>query len=154
MADPVSITASVLTLATTACQAVKSLYGTVERYQGRDRNLQALHGELAQVDNILTSLSKVTFIDESLWSLLAGPIKRCSRICVEFERAMKTFSNGKPKASFMDWAKLEFKRGTITEFTDEIAGYKSTITVGLGIINMLVLCRSPEQTCSNESPKA
>ena len=139
MADPLSITASVLTLVTTACQAVKSLYGTVERYQGRDRNLKALYAELEQVSNILTSLSKVTHIDESLWSLLSGPIERCSRICIEFEGAMKTFSNGRPKASFMDWAKLEFKKGTITEFTDEIAGYKSTITVGLGIINMLVL---------------
>jgi hypothetical protein len=49
---------------------------------------------------------------------------------------MNTFSNSKTKVGLRDWAKMEFRKGTIAEFTDRIAGYKSTITVGLGIINL------------------
>ncbi|KAF3027229.1 hypothetical protein E8E12_000351 [Didymella heteroderae] len=48
---------------------------------------------------------------------------------------MERFSQ-KTKASFCDWAKLEFMRGDINEFIDTISGYKSTIAVGLGTITI------------------
>ncbi|CVL00283.1 uncharacterized protein FMAN_09787 [Fusarium mangiferae] len=37
---------------------------------------------------------------------------------------------------FRDWAKMEFMTGDINEFMDRLAGYKATISVGLGIIVM------------------
>ena len=50
---------------------------------------------------------------------------------------MKEF-RGKSKTSLLDWAKLEFMRGDINEFIDTIAGYKATISVGLGVVTMQV----------------
>ncbi|KAM5463500.1 Essential protein Yae1, N terminal [Microsporum audouinii] len=42
----------------------------------------------------------------------------------------------KPKIGILDWTKLKFKKGDINESTDTIAGCKSTISVGLGIITL------------------
>ncbi|PGG96336.1 hypothetical protein GX51_07866 [Blastomyces parvus] len=71
----------------------------------------------------------------SILALLQGPIGRCSQVCREFEQSMKIFS-GKSKMGFRDWTKMEFMKGDINEFIDTIAGYKSTISVGLGTITM------------------
>jgi hypothetical protein len=95
-----------------------------------------LRAQLEEVWNILSALEKVTDVEESLWLLLQGPIDRCKEICPDFEEAMNSFCKSKTKVGLRDWAKMEFRKGTIMEFIDRIAGYKSTITVGLGIINL------------------
>jgi hypothetical protein len=47
----------------------------------------------------------------------------------------------KSKTGFRDWTKMEFMRGDINEFIGTVGGYKSTISVGLGIVTMLVVLR-------------
>src|SRR5690349_12103644 len=123
MADPLSITASVVTLVTVTIHSVKSLHGTVSRFKGRNRTLQRLENELQGIIDILNSLKEVADAEVSISKLLRGPIDRCSEVCKEFEQSMETFSK-KSKAGFLDWAKLEFMRGDINEFIDTISGYK------------------------------
>ncbi|KAF4170008.1 hypothetical protein CNMCM6936_005153 [Aspergillus lentulus] len=135
MADPLSITASMLAVITAAVQSVKSLHGTVRRFKDRDKSLRRLQNELEDLTSILGSLGEVMNADMSMLTLLQGPVERCSQICREFEKAMEIFSR-KSTTGFRDWAKLEFMRGDINEFIDNIAGYKSTISVGLGTITM------------------
>jgi DNA repair ATPase RecN len=137
MADPLSITASVLAVITAAVQATNSLCETVKRFKDRNKTLRRLQDELGDLANILGSLTKVTNDEATTLTLLQGPIERCSQVCREFEQSMEVFS-GKSKTGFRDWTKMEFMRGDINEFIDNIAGYKSTITVGLGTITMLV----------------
>jgi hypothetical protein len=137
MADPLSITASILAITTAAVQSVKSLNDTVSRYKGRDRTLQRLQNELQDVLGILDSLKEAILAEASVSALLKGPVGRCSEVCQEFKQSMLSFSE-KSKTGFRDWAKLEFMRGDINEFIDTISGYKSTIAVGLGIITLYV----------------
>ncbi|KAA8646130.1 uncharacterized protein ATNIH1004_007556 [Aspergillus tanneri] len=137
MADPLSITASVLAVITAAVQSTKSLYETVKRFKDRNKTLRRLQVELEDLTNILDSLTQAVNAESSMLALLQGPIGRCSQICHEFEQSMKVF-NGKSKTGFRDWTKMEFMKGDINEFIDTIAGYKSTISVGLGTITMLV----------------
>ena len=137
MADPLSITASVLAIATVAVQSVKSLNETVSRYKGRDRTLQRLQNELQAVSGILDSLKEAVLAEASISALLKGPVERCSEICREFEQSMLSF-NKRSKTGLRDWAKLEFMRGDINEFIDTVSRYKSTIAVGLGIITLYV----------------
>ena len=137
MADPLSITASALAVATAALQSTKSLYETVKRFRDRNKTLKRLQDELEDLTNILTSLIQVINAETSVLKLLQGPIDRCSQVCREFEQSMKVFS-GKSKAGFLDWTKMEFMRGSINDFIDTIAEYKSTISVGLGTITLLV----------------
>ncbi|KAK1712235.1 uncharacterized protein BDZ83DRAFT_638791 [Colletotrichum acutatum] len=135
MADPLSITTSVLALLTTAAQSVKLLVETVNRYKGRDRTLSRLQAELEAFLRILDALHKVVETESAMMVLLKDPILRCSQLCNDFEKAMRVFS-GKSKVGFRDWAKMEFMRGDINDFLDALSGYKETISIGLGTITM------------------
>ena len=132
-----SITASVLAVITAAIQSTKSLHETVKRFRERNKTLRRLQDELADLTNILNTLTQVTSVETSMLALLQGPIDRCSQVCREFEQSMEVFSR-KSKTGFRDWTRMEFMKGDINEFIDTIAGYKSTISVGLGTITMLV----------------
>lgn len=135
MADPLSISASLLAVITAAIQSTKSLYETVQRFKDRNKTLRRLQDELKDLTNVLNSLVKVIEVETSVLSLLQGPIERCSQVCSEFEFSMKRFDSSS-KMGFRDWAKMEFRRSDINEFIDTIAGYKSTISVGLGTITL------------------
>lgn len=105
------------------------------RFKGRDKTLQRLQDEFEDLVKILDMLKGNSQRDSSMMALLAGPIGRCSQLCVEFNKSMSEFT-GKPKAGFRNWAKLEFRRGDIHNFIDTASGYRSMISVGLGAINL------------------
>ncbi|KAL4733494.1 hypothetical protein BDV11DRAFT_210170 [Aspergillus similis] len=138
MADPLSITASMLAVITAAVESVKSLHSTVKRFKDRDKTLRRLRNELEDLTNILGSLGDVINADMPMLALLQGPVERCSQLCREFEQAMEVFGR-KSATGFRDWAKMEFMKGDINEFIDNIAGYQSTINVGLGTITIINL---------------
>ncbi|KAF3482190.1 uncharacterized protein GIQ15_04949 [Arthroderma uncinatum] len=135
MADPLSITASIVGITAVALKATKSLYEMVKRYKCRDTSLRRLQNELEDFTNILNSLIEMSDAEPSVLKLLEGPIERCSQVCSEFEQSMEEFAR-KPKIGILDWTKMEFKKGDINEFIDTIGGYKLTISVGLGIITL------------------
>ncbi|KXX73059.1 hypothetical protein MMYC01_210529 [Madurella mycetomatis] len=135
MADPLSVSASVVAVVTAAIQSAKSLAATVKRYKDRNKTLQRLQHELEDLTNVLSSLKDAANSDSSILALLEGPVERCSQVCREFEDAMEKFS-GKSKTGLMDWAKLEFMRGDINDFMDTLASYKSTIMIAVGTITI------------------
>ncbi|KAL3449169.1 hypothetical protein BJX65DRAFT_272967 [Aspergillus insuetus] len=135
MADPVSITASVLAIITAAIQSTNALRETVRRFKERNKTLGRLHHELEDLSKILNSLKHAVDTDASVLALLQGPIKRCSQLCDEFEDSLKVFAT-KSNTGFRDWTRMEFMKGDINEFIDTLAGYKSTISVGLGTITL------------------
>lgn len=139
MGDPLSASASVLAIATAAIQSTKSLCAAVQRYKARDKTLNRLYGELEDLVKVLSSLEQAFELEAPVWGLLKGPISRCCQTCREFEVAMERFG-GKSMTGLRDWAKMEFMRDDISGFIDALAGYKSTITIGLGAITMLVAC--------------
>ena len=97
--DPLSITASVLAVITAAIQSTKSLHETVKRFGECNKTLRRLQDELADLTNILNTLTQVTSVETSMLALLQGPIDRCSQVCREFEQSMEVFS-GKSKTGF------------------------------------------------------
>lgn len=150
MADPLSISASLVALITAAVTSVKTLHGTVSRFKGRDKTLGRLQDELEEAITLLNSLNDVVHAEVAMAELLKGPIDRCNKVCDEFRQSMETFGK-KSKTGFRDWTKLEFMRGDINEFIDMISGYKSTISVGLGLITMFVIIFSPSISLANLS---
>ncbi|KAJ5166219.1 uncharacterized protein N7482_005000 [Penicillium canariense] len=135
MADPLSITASVLAVINAAVLSTKSLYEAISRFKVRDKTLRRLQSELQDLTRILDSLKQVADAEAAMLELLQGPIDRCSQVCHEFEESMESFWR-KSKTGIRDWTKMEFMRGDINEFIDIISGYKSTISVGLGTITI------------------
>ncbi|EXA30552.1 hypothetical protein FOVG_18081 [Fusarium oxysporum f. sp. pisi HDV247] len=133
--DPGSITGIGLAIVPLAVQSIKSLKNTVTRYKGRDKTLARLYHVLEDLDNILEVLERAVESEASTRALLEGPVSRCNLLCREFETAMQAFGE-KSKLGFRDWTKMEFMTGDINEFMDRLAGYKATISVGLGIVTM------------------
>ncbi|CAI6100596.1 unnamed protein product [Clonostachys chloroleuca] len=107
MADPLSVTASIVALVTAAIQSTKSLNAAVKRYMERDKTLRRLQTELDDLTKVLEAFNAVCNLESSVMSLLEGPVSRCSQLCRDFEATMNA-----------------------------LGGYKSTISVGLGTITM------------------
>lgn len=133
--DPLSIAASEIAIVTAAIQSARSLKDTVTRFKERNKTLAQLQHELEDLSNILDVLKGAFDSGVSTVPLLKGPVSRCNQICRKFDTAMQAFS-GKSKIGILDWTKMEFMNGDINEFMDTLAGYKSTISVGLGTITM------------------
>ncbi|KAF5231055.1 hypothetical protein FAUST_9496 [Fusarium austroamericanum] len=133
--DPGSIAGVGLAIVLLAVQSIKSLKDTVTRYKGCDKTLARLYHVLEDLDSILETLEQAICSEALTRALLEGPVSRCSLLCREFETAMQAFS-GRSKMGFRDWTKMEFMTGDINEFMDRLAGYKSTISVGLGTITI------------------
>ncbi|KAJ5153765.1 uncharacterized protein N7500_009204 [Penicillium coprophilum] len=135
MADPLSISVSLLAVITAAVQSTKALRETIIRFKDRDKTLARLQNELCDLITILDSLEQVIGTEAQMLALLKGPIERCAQVCRDFEKSMQAFGS-KSKTNFKDWTKMEFMRGDIHEFIDTISGYKSTISVGLGTLTI------------------
>lgn len=138
MADPLCIATSVLTVVIEAIQSTTSLTETIKFFRERNKMLRRLYDVLEDLIIILNALKEVCHSGSSILLLLRGPINRCSQLCCEFENSMKEFSR-KSKAGVRDWAKMEFMRGDINEFTVTLTGYKSTMLIGLSTITMSVV---------------
>ena len=78
MADPLSVTASVLAVITAAVQSTRSLCETIKRFKDRNKTLRRLQDELEDLGKILDSLIHVINAEASILALLQGPIDRCS----------------------------------------------------------------------------
>jgi hypothetical protein len=152
MADPLAFTTSIIT---NSIKSTRSLCEAIKRYKGRDRTLGRLQDEVEDLSSILDKLRQVTDNETSILTFLQRPIERCSQVCREFEKSMERF-RGKSKTGFLDWTKMEFMRGDINEFIETLEGYKSTISVGLGTITLLVvilILLSPLLTFSLDKPQ-
>ncbi|CAG9953428.1 unnamed protein product [Clonostachys rosea f. rosea IK726] len=57
MADPLSVTASIVVLVTAAIQSTKSLNVAVKRYMERDKTLRRLQAELDDLTKVLEALN-------------------------------------------------------------------------------------------------
>ncbi|KAH7014492.1 uncharacterized protein B0I36DRAFT_299420 [Microdochium trichocladiopsis] len=140
MADPVSTAASVIGVVAVALQAVKLVHDAVERYKGRDKAMAQLSAELGELLAMLAAAHDTAALDPAGLALVRGPIEHCTKICTEFRDTLDDFyKKGSPSSSSMsrrDWARMEFKKGTLNEFTDTLASYKSTLQIGLGTIVM------------------
>lgn len=137
MADPLSISVSVLAVVTAAIQSTQSLSAAVQRYKNRDKTLERLGHEVEDLIKVLGLLEDAVTSDAPILAALKGPVDRCSQVCREFEEAMEKFG-GKSKTGLRDWARMEFMKSDINDFMDTLANYKSTILVGLGTITMSV----------------
>ncbi|KAH6973961.1 hypothetical protein EDB80DRAFT_513192, partial [Ilyonectria destructans] len=128
----------------------RSLKDAVNRFKDRDKTFTRLQHELEDLANILNALKEAIDNGVSMMALLQGPVSRCNQVCCEFENTMREFS-GKSSLGFRDWTKMEFMRGNVNDFMDILAGYKATISVGLGTITMSVTYLMIQDTAYNLS---
>ena len=149
MGDPLSIASGVLALSIFAFNSSVSLYESVQSFQDSGKKIRELRRELEALRNILNSLQQLATKDEVRFEVLCLPLLRCGQACEEFEEVIAkcTKHSTDSKASFRDWAKLRYLGGSIEEFKDLLAGYKATISIAIGNINLYVLSTCVNSLC-------
>jgi hypothetical protein len=138
MADPISIASGALTLAIFAFQSSVSLYQTVASFQNNKRDIRELKEELEALGDVIQSLQQLASGDEVQFEALRLPLLRCGKACKDFEEIIVscTKRSSESKTSFRDWAKLKYMGDDIAGFKNMLAGYKSTISIAIGDVNL------------------
>ncbi|KAL0929880.1 uncharacterized protein CTRU02_215089 [Colletotrichum truncatum] len=151
MAEPSSTTVSVLTSVTAAIHSSNSLAKVVDDFNDDDTTLSRLRPELEDLIEVLNKLQEPINLEHPIMNLLASPVVRCNQLCTKFENSMREF-DAESKASFLDWSRMEFMKGNITDFMDILSSYKGTVSVGLGAIIMQTL-NVPQQFLEEHEKK-
>jgi len=139
MADPLSVSSSVLALVTFAFQASVTLYTTIRSFQSQDKKARALKDELGDLTGVLQSLLETVNNNSDIdFEALKLPLYRCGKTCEEYGDlvARCTKHSTTERSSVRDWVTQTYLRGDINDFKEMLAGYKSTINIALANANM------------------
>lgn len=141
MADPLSVTSGLLAIVTATLQSGKLLYDLVQSFKNHQAAVVQFKNELKGLHTVLVSLEDHVRADETSFLPLKPPLVQCCQTCTEFQALIAKHSrrsNGS-RASIRDWASLRYMQSNITELTNALAGYKSTINIALADANLYVL---------------
>jgi hypothetical protein len=154
MADPLSVAASLVALATFAFQSSISLYQLVDSFKSSKRAIRELREELEALAHTLEDLQKVAVENETTLAALKLPLRRCAKICQDFESNIRRAFPKKDEqgSGFRDWAKLNYLGSDITDVKNSLAGYKLTICIALGGATLYVHSILLEKRILNFSP--
>ena len=138
MAEPVSLASGILALSIFAFNSSVSLYQSVKSFQSNKREIRQLKEELETLSNVLQSLQLLASKDAIQFEALRIPLLRCGKVCegLEIVIADCTKHSSALKTSFRDWAKLQYAGSDIAGFNHMLAGYKATISIAIGVVNL------------------
>jgi len=139
MADPLSVSSSVIALVTFSFQASVALYTTIRSFQSQDKRARALKNELSDLTAVLQSLLETVYNNAEInFEALKLPLYRCGKTCEEYGElvARCTKHSTAERPSVRDWVTQTYLRGDIDDLREMLAGYKSTINIALANANM------------------
>jgi hypothetical protein len=148
MSDPLSITASVVAVATLAYNSSKALYEITKDIKDAPKTFLDLKTDLEALQSVLNSLKtelnrkdRATALSEAQRSVLEElelPLRSCSDACDEFKSKLaKLLSrSGDGHTSFRDKVKLQFQDKEVSAFRFRLASYKSTLTIALSFSSL------------------
>ncbi|KAG8168664.1 hypothetical protein KVR01_001413 [Diaporthe batatas] len=139
MAETVGLASGLLALASFAFESSVSLFNTIQSYRNHPKRVRDLAQEAKALSEVLSLLADTINATAELdLSALELPLRRCGEACKEFEHELMKCSSrsGDDRTSFRDWAKLQYMGDGIDEFTQLLAGYKSTINIALTDANL------------------
>lgn len=134
MAETIGLASGVLTLAVFAFKSSITLSDAIQSYSSHPQRVRDTIAELEALSAVLQSLTEtVRSISEGDLAQLKLPLLRCGTACDEFRQEIGKCSarSGADRASFRDWAKLQYMGDNIDAFRQQLAGYKATITIAI-----------------------
>jgi hypothetical protein len=140
MAEPIGIASGVLALSVFAFNSSVSLYQFVKSFQSNKREIRELKEELDSLRDVIGSLRQLASNDDDQFKILCLPLLRCGQACKDFEEVIAncTKHSGGSRTSFRDWTKLQYLGSDIAGFKNMLGGYKATISIAIGDINLYV----------------
>jgi Fungal N-terminal domain of STAND proteins len=139
MAEVIGLASGLVALSAFAFQSSVKLFQTIKSFQDHPKRVRDLLEELEALTKVLNSLTKtVSGITDVDLSALKHPLLCCGKACTDFGRELVKCSSrsGGNRASFRDWARLKYMGDGISDFTQLLAGYKTTITIALTDANL------------------
>lgn len=140
MADPLSVSSGLLAIVTATVQSGKVLYDLIQSFRNHQAVVLQFKNELKGLNTVLLSLEDHVRTDETAFLPLKAPLFQCCQTCTEFQTLIAKHSqrSSVSRTSIRDWAGLRYMQGNITELTNMLAGYKSTINIALADANLYV----------------
>jgi hypothetical protein len=138
MAEAIGLASSLVALAGFAFQASKSLYQVLESFKLKASNpLKGLFvnfHELDALNQVIEELQKVAVDHGKDLSTLKLPLLRCGKTCEEFEDAIEKCAprSDVQRPRIIEWARLQYMGGDISNLKATLSGYKATISIALG----------------------
>jgi chromosome segregation ATPase len=134
MAEALGLASSLVALTGFAFQASKSLYQVLESFKSTKRTVRELRHELDALNQVIEALQKVAVDHEKDLSTLKLPLLRCGKTCKEFEDVIEKCAprSDVQRPRFIEWARLQYMGGDISNLKATLSGYKATISIALG----------------------
>src|SRR3569833_1833203 len=134
MADPLSVSSSVIALVTFSFQASVALYTTIRSFQSQDKRARALKNELSDLTAVLQSLLEMVYNNAEInFEALKLPLYRCGKTCEEYNKHVTkcTKHSTAERPSVRDWVTQTYLRGDIDDLREKKAGNKTTKKIAL-----------------------
>ncbi|KAH7308611.1 hypothetical protein B0I35DRAFT_442295 [Stachybotrys elegans] len=148
MADPLSVTASILAVGGFALKSSIELHKLVRGVRSQNKDARALKAELGDLTEVLSSLLETIANNPTIdFKALELPLQRCGKACEEYGKIIAEctkHSNDGSRSSIRDWITQKYLQGDINDFKAMIAAYKSTINIALANANIRIAAISPD----------
>ncbi|KAJ5633803.1 hypothetical protein N7528_001645 [Penicillium herquei] len=144
MADPLSMTASIVGVVGPALHGIRLLAKDLEQIKDAPKSIAALRERISSVERALVTLEK---IDDKEWEALGvsddakSTIKKCGDSCEAFSQELKRWTRHSQGNSLnlLDRSKIGFwKQHYITSMEKELQYCQSTITQVVSIATLYV----------------
>lgn len=140
MADPLSITASVLAVGGATLKSSIVLHGLIRGFHSQNKDARALRAEVSDLTEVLGSLLETIANNPTLdFTALELPLQRCGHACDEYRNIIERctqHSSEDSRPSVRDWITQKYLQGDINDFRAMIAVHKSTINIALANANL------------------
>ncbi len=144
MADPLSVTASVVGIATSALMSLQFLSTTIDNIKDAPDTIRNIKSDLLAVEPVLRSLDTAARSDGTQ-IVLSGEVKsaivNCDRACTDFQALLGRWMkhSSEEKTFWVDrWRVGLFGQERIKAFQGRLNDCKSTLTVALSTATVYV----------------
>ncbi|RSL61319.1 hypothetical protein CEP53_005152 [Fusarium sp. AF-6] len=147
MADPLSVTASVVGIVAAAVQGVQLLSNTIDRIRNAPEAVRSIQDEVQQLKPILIQLESA--INEGRSGLILGPeiklaLENCHRVSTKFSESLNHWMRHSTdnQMSKIDSAKIGiFRQDQIRTLKEQLNGCTKILSVTLDTANYLKMTR-------------
>jgi len=136
--DPLSITASVLTLVQVCIKSSAALYSAIDGFNSSKSDIRNLKAEVGDLNIVLQALERHVQQTTKNFEVLKLILQQCGEACEAFNKAVLAAfgESGNRLQGVKAWVRLQLRGNDIESFRKLIGSYKATMTIALADSNL------------------
>lgn len=138
MADPLSLTTSVIAILGTALQSVQFLYKTIQDVKSLPETLKATENDLRVLESVLQGMQRLVhennFSDIILRPEVIAAARNCQETCTSFHKILNHWTRRSKEDQMFwrdKWRIVLFGEKTLEAFKAQVHTNKSTLTFAM-----------------------